>query len=125
MKLAIWLAMFLLSACGGGGSSAPSPQPQAAAELAPASDCSSGKSVKIRRLIARKMEEAWRTIPHFYVTMPIDMTDVIRFRKDLGATINDLSPPILRIIRVIILLGTAVGEIWMAITGLLAVLMML
>jgi pyruvate dehydrogenase E2 component (dihydrolipoamide acetyltransferase) len=50
---------------------------------------SSGKSVKIRRLVARKMEEAWRTIPHFYVTMPVDMTDVIRFRKDLGVTIND------------------------------------
>jgi len=48
-----------------------------------------GKSVKIRRLIARKMEEAWRTIPHFYVTMPVDMSDVIRFRKDLGVTIND------------------------------------
>ena len=49
----------------------------------------SGKSVKIRRLIARKMEEGWRTIPHFYVTMAVDMTDVIRFRKDLGVTIND------------------------------------
>jgi pyruvate dehydrogenase E2 component (dihydrolipoamide acetyltransferase) len=47
------------------------------------------KSVKIRRLIARKMEEAWRTIPHFYLTMPVDMSDVIRFRKDLGVTIND------------------------------------
>ncbi len=50
---------------------------------------SSGKSIKIRRLIARKMEEAWRTIPHFYVSMAVDMTDVIRFRKDLGVTIND------------------------------------
>jgi len=50
---------------------------------------SDGKSVKIRRLIARKMEEAWKNIPHFYVTMAIDMTDVIRFRKDLGFTIND------------------------------------
>lgn len=49
----------------------------------------SGKSVKVRRLTARKMEESWRTIPHFYVTMSIDMTDVIRFRKDLGFTIND------------------------------------
>lgn len=48
-----------------------------------------GKSVKIRRLIARKMEESWKTIPHFYVTMTVDMTDVIRFRKDLGFTIND------------------------------------
>jgi len=49
----------------------------------------SGKSVKVRRLTARKMEESWRTIPHFYVTMSIDMTDVIRFRKDLGVSIND------------------------------------
>jgi len=49
----------------------------------------SGKSVKIRRLLARKMEESWKTIPHFYVTMTVDMTDVIRFRKDLNSTIND------------------------------------
>ena len=48
-----------------------------------------GKSIKIRRLLARKMEEAWRTIPHFHVTMSVDMTDVIRFRQDLGMTIND------------------------------------
>jgi len=48
-----------------------------------------GKSVKIRRLIARKMEDAWQTIPHFYVTMTVDMSDVIRFRKDLGVSIND------------------------------------
>lgn len=49
----------------------------------------SGKSVKVRRLTARKMEESWKTIPHFYVTMSIDMTDVIRFRKDIGVSIND------------------------------------
>ena len=49
----------------------------------------SGKSVKVRRLTARKMEESWNSIPHFYVTMSIDMTDVIRFRKDLGVSIND------------------------------------
>ncbi|PNU21556.1 hypothetical protein C2E25_01455 [Geothermobacter hydrogeniphilus] len=46
------------------------------------------KSVKIRRIMARKMTEGWRTIPHFYVTYAIDMTDVIRFRKDLDITIN-------------------------------------
>ncbi len=47
------------------------------------------KSVKIRRLLARKMEEAWKTIPHFYVTIPVDMTDVVRFHHDLKVTIND------------------------------------
>ena len=35
------------------------------------------------------MENAWQTIPHFYVTIAVDMTDVVRFRHDLGVTIND------------------------------------
>ena len=48
-----------------------------------------GKSVKVRRLIARKMQESWRTIPHFFVTVAVDMTDVIGLRKSLGVTIND------------------------------------
>ncbi|MDA3902584.1 MAG: dihydrolipoamide acetyltransferase family protein [Desulfuromusa sp.] len=48
-----------------------------------------GKLVKIRRLLALKMEQAWQTIPHVYVTISVDMTDVVRFRHDLGVTIND------------------------------------
>ncbi len=47
------------------------------------------KSIKVRRLLARKMEKAWQTIPHFYVTIAVDMTDVVRLRHDLGVTIND------------------------------------
>lgn len=47
------------------------------------------KSVRIRRLIERKMVESWQHKPHFYVTIAVDMTDIIRFRKDLGVTIND------------------------------------
>jgi len=45
--------------------------------------------VRIRRLIERKMVASWQNVPHFYVTVAVDMTDVIRFRKDLGVTIND------------------------------------
>lgn len=48
-----------------------------------------GKSVRVRRLVARKMIESWETVPHFYVTIAVDMTDIIRFRKDLGVSIND------------------------------------
>ncbi len=48
-----------------------------------------GKSVKVRRLVARKMEQSWQQAPHFFVTVAVDMTDVIRFRTDLGVTIND------------------------------------
>lgn len=47
------------------------------------------KRVRIRRLIERKMVEGWQNKPHFYVTVAVDMTDVIRFRKDLRLTIND------------------------------------
>lgn len=47
------------------------------------------KVVRIRRLIERKMVDSWQNKPHFFVTIAIDMTDVIRFRKDLGITIND------------------------------------
>jgi pyruvate dehydrogenase E2 component (dihydrolipoamide acetyltransferase) len=47
------------------------------------------KAVRIRRLIERKMVDSWQNKPHFFVTIAVDMTDVIRFRKDLGITIND------------------------------------
>lgn len=47
------------------------------------------QSVKIRHLLARKMEEAWKDIPHFYVTVAVDMTDVVRIRHDYEVTIND------------------------------------
>jgi pyruvate dehydrogenase E2 component (dihydrolipoamide acetyltransferase) len=48
-----------------------------------------GKSVRLRRLVARKMQQSWQQAPHFFVTVAVDMTDVIRFRSDLGVTIND------------------------------------
>ncbi len=47
------------------------------------------KTVRIRRLIERKMVDSWQNKPHFFVTIAVDMTDIIRFRKDLGITIND------------------------------------
>ncbi|NIQ09801.1 MAG: 2-oxo acid dehydrogenase subunit E2, partial [Gammaproteobacteria bacterium] len=39
------------------------------------------EKVRIRRLIERKMVDSWQTKPHFFVTVAVDMTDVIRFRK--------------------------------------------
>ncbi len=47
------------------------------------------KAVRIRRLVERKMVDSWQHKPHFFVTVAVDMTDIIRFRKDLGVTIND------------------------------------
>lgn len=47
------------------------------------------KVVRIRRLIEQKMVDSWQNVPHFFVTIAVDMTDIIRFRKDLRVTIND------------------------------------
>jgi pyruvate dehydrogenase E2 component (dihydrolipoamide acetyltransferase) len=65
---------------------APAPAP---AEAGARPERPAGKSVKIRRIVARKMLESWQNIPHFFVTVAVDMTDVIRFRKDLEVSIND------------------------------------
>lgn len=65
-------------------------RPAGAPAATPAEAPAGGKkSVKIRRLVARKMVESWQNIPHFFVTVAVDMTDIIRFRKDLGVSIND------------------------------------
>jgi pyruvate dehydrogenase E2 component (dihydrolipoamide acetyltransferase) len=64
--------------------------PEGEAGKAPAARENGGKkSVKIRRIVARKMVESWQNVPHFFVTVAVDMTDVIRFRKDLRFSIND------------------------------------
>ncbi len=47
------------------------------------------RSVKIRHIVASKMVESWKSIPHFFVTVAVDMTDIIRIRRSLGASIND------------------------------------
>lgn len=61
----------------------------AAAEVSGRPERTAGKSVKIRRIVARKMLESWQSIPHFFVTVAVDMTDVIRIRKDIEVSIND------------------------------------
>lgn len=42
-----------------------------------------GKGVpmsKMRRVIARRMQQSKQTVPHFYVTVSVDMTDAVKFR---------------------------------------------
>jgi pyruvate dehydrogenase E2 component (dihydrolipoamide acetyltransferase) len=73
----------------GKAAGAPSEKPAQPATAAAGEKSRPERSVKIRRLVARKMVESWQSIPHFFVTVAVDMTDVIRIRKDLGASIND------------------------------------
>ena len=58
-----------------------------------------GKTVamsKIRRVIARRMQQSKQTAPHFYVTVSVEMTEAIKLREalnqedGLNISINDL-----------------------------------
>jgi pyruvate dehydrogenase E2 component (dihydrolipoamide acetyltransferase) len=60
-----------------------------------------GKSVPMtrkRKVIARRLQQSKQTIPHFYVTVTVDMTDAIQQRKehhtkgedDINVSINDM-----------------------------------
>jgi len=41
---------------------------------------------QMRRMIAQRMVESKRDVPHFYVTMEVDMDEAVRFKKSLEAT---------------------------------------
>ena len=60
-----------------------------------------GKSVPMtrkRKVIARRLQQSKQTIPHFYITVTVDMTDAIQLRKehntkgddDIKVSINDM-----------------------------------
>ena len=81
------------------------PEPPAAAHEQPKTPASAaeirGKSVPMtrkRKIIARRLQRSKQTIPHFYVTVTVDMTDAIQQRKelntmadgDIDVSINDL-----------------------------------
>jgi pyruvate dehydrogenase E2 component (dihydrolipoamide acetyltransferase) len=60
---------------------APSPQPAGPGERRPLSP--------MRKTIARRLTESKQTVPHFYVTMEIDMAAAARFREQLNALGNE------------------------------------
>jgi pyruvate dehydrogenase E2 component (dihydrolipoamide acetyltransferase) len=50
-----------------------------------------GKSVpmtRMRKVIARRLQQSKQTIPHFYVTVTVDMTDAISQRKELNTKVD-------------------------------------
>jgi pyruvate dehydrogenase E2 component (dihydrolipoamide acetyltransferase) len=40
---------------------------------------------RMRQVIARRLQQSKQTIPHFYVTVTVDMTDAIKAREELNA----------------------------------------
>lgn len=82
---------------------APPPQPVAAPPAVPAPaappDAELVKLSRVQQLIARRLTEAKQTIPHFYVSSEVDMTDLLAIRQTFNAaagkdgvkvTVNDL-----------------------------------
>src|SRR5579859_956888 len=71
----------------------------AAPPSAPPPETEVTKLSRVRMLIARRLTESKQTIPHFYVSSEVDMTDVLAMRQTLNAnagedgvkvTVNDL-----------------------------------
>jgi len=44
---------------------------------------------RMRKVIARRLQQSKQTIPHFYVTVAVDMTDAIALRKKINAKAGD------------------------------------
>ena len=68
--------------------------PVAAAAAAPA-QAEIQKLSQMRKAIARNLQQAKRDIPHFYLTMDVDMAQAVKFRAeakaaDIKFSINDL-----------------------------------
>jgi pyruvate dehydrogenase E2 component (dihydrolipoamide acetyltransferase) len=73
---------------------APTPAPVAAAPapaVAPTGrNAGEGREMsRIRKTTARRMTEAKQTIPHFYVTIEVDMGAAVAFREQVNAQIED------------------------------------
>jgi len=63
---------------------APAPAPQAPAMAAPATGYTDHPLSPMRRTIARRLSEAKATIPHFYLTVDIEMDAVLGLREQLN-----------------------------------------
>lgn len=78
--------------------STPAPTPVASAQEAPTPvaqlstpppDAEISKLSRVRLLIARRLTESKQTIPHFYVSSEIDMTDALVLRQTFNATAGE------------------------------------
>ena len=65
--------------------------PEKAAPPSPASSVTKGDRVpmtRMRQAIARRLQQSKQTIPHFYVTVAVDMTDAIKARAEMNIGVS-------------------------------------
>lgn len=67
---------------------APSPVETSDTEISPLAADIRGTTVpmtRMRQVIARRLQQSKQTIPHFYVTVAVDMTEAIKMRTELNS----------------------------------------
>jgi len=67
-------------------------RPPAELELAGAERLDGGRKIamtKVRKVIARKMQKSKQVIPHFYVSVNVDMTEALKFRETYDNGLED------------------------------------
>jgi pyruvate dehydrogenase E2 component (dihydrolipoamide acetyltransferase) len=71
----------------------PAPAQAAPAPAAPPStpppDAELVKLTRVQQIIARRLTESKQTIPHFYVSSEVDMTDILAMRQTLNANLGE------------------------------------
>lgn len=61
-------------------------------ELAAAERVDGGRKVamtKVRKVIARKMQKSKQVVPHFYVSVNVDMTEALKFRTEFNSRLEN------------------------------------
>jgi pyruvate dehydrogenase E2 component (dihydrolipoamide acetyltransferase) len=61
-------------------------------ELAAAERLDGGRKMamtKVRKVIARKMQKSKQIVPHFYVSVSVDMTEALKFRVEYNGRLED------------------------------------
>lgn len=67
----------------------PTPTPAPAAPTAPAAPGAQVPLNRMRQALARRMSESKTTVPHFYVTIEINMNEALKLREQLNALAQD------------------------------------
>ncbi len=80
------------AAAGSGAEAVPVSVPAVSAELSAAADTSEIKVIGVRRLIAERMSEAKRNIPHFAYVEEVDVTELDALRQHLNSELQKGEP---------------------------------
>ena len=68
---------------------APAPQPQAAASVQPTADGRDVPVSQMRKAIAKRLSMSSGPVPHFYLTVEVDMTEAMAMRKRINERFAD------------------------------------